>query len=157
MPSVLVAARALGNTGYEDPRELEEDSALARRIAEIRVEAAQRMHLGSDLATSTVPKIVLVAEPMAGGTIATRSFIPTRVHTSVGVLGAASIAAAVMTPGTVAHAVARQPDQRVIRIEHPSGFLDLDVDHSGDSIRTSVIRSARLLFDGTTYPRPSLR
>jgi len=149
MPSVIVRARDLGVHGDEDPADLEADEQLAARVREIRAAAVEAMGLDPDLDNSTVPKIVLVSPPADGGTISTRSFIPVRVHQAIGVLGAASVAAAVVTPGSVAADLADRTDGR-IRIEHPTGFLDLGV--SDD--RTTVVRTARLILDGTVYPAP---
>jgi 4-oxalomesaconate tautomerase len=49
-----------------------------------------------------------------------------------------------------------------MRIEHPSGFLEVDtsVDPGSDGVppaarRTAVVRTARKIFDGTVFPRPA--
>lgn len=154
MPSVIVRAADLGVRGDEEPAELEADEKLAARVHELRAAAVPAMGLDPDLEGTTVPKIVLVSPPRHGGTISTRSFIPVRVHQAIGVLGAASVAAAVVTPGGVAADLAEVRDGRV-RIEHPTGFLDLAVDAGGDEIaRTTVIRTARMILDGTVFPAP---
>lgn len=158
MPSVIVRASDLGVRGDEDPADLEADEKLTARVREVRVAAVEAMGLDADLDRTTVPKIVLVAAPAHGGSISTRSFIPVRVHQAIGVLGAASVAAAVATPGSVAAHVAAPAVARDghIRIEHPTGFLDLSVEDSGGGIaRTTVVRTARLILDGTVFPAPS--
>ena len=48
-----------------------------------------------------------VSAPRHGGAIATRTFIPHRVHEAIGVFGAVSVATACMTPGSVAAQVAK--------------------------------------------------
>lgn len=159
MPSVVVRAVDLGLIGTETPAELEADETLGRRIAEIRAAAAHVMGIGPDLAALTTPKIVLVSPPTRGGTITTRSFIPLRVHQAIGVLGAATVAAAIRLPGSVAHDVAEVPDVRSpLRIEHPTGFLDVNVTmdpREGNSVAsTTVIRTARMILDGVVYPAP---
>ncbi len=160
MPSALVRARDLGLTGAETPAELEADERLCRRIAQIRAGAAQAMGIGPDLAALTTPKIVLLSPPRHGGSVSTRSFIPLRVHQAIGVLGAASVAAAVRLPGTVAQGLSHSPVPReAIRIEHPTGFLDLGVTTApGDSssiTSTTIIRTARMIMDGTVHPGPA--
>ncbi|WP_316775933.1 4-oxalomesaconate tautomerase [Streptomyces sasae] len=160
MPTVLIAAGALGVTGYEDPKDLEEDLALADRLHEIRLAAGKSMGLG-DVETATVPKLSLLAPPRHGGAVTTRTFIPVRCHTSIGVLGAASVAAGLRLPGGVGEGIARLPDHGDrVRIEHPTGFLEIDV--SVDPVsggtppaarRTAVVRTARKIFDGTVFPR----
>ena len=59
------------------------------------------MNLG-DVARKTVPKMCLVSAPRHGGSIATATFIPHRVHEAIGVLGAVSVATACVIPGSVA-------------------------------------------------------
>ncbi|MFF4536053.1 4-oxalomesaconate tautomerase [Streptomyces aureus] len=162
MPTVLIAADSLGVTGYEDPGDLEEDLALADRLRSIHLEAGKLMGLG-DVESATVPKLTLLAPPRDGGAVTTRTFIPVRCHTSIGVLGAASVAAGLRVEGGVGHAVAHLPGHGDrLRIEHPSGFLDIEagVDHGlgGDppvARRTAVVRTARKIFDGTVFPRPA--
>jgi 4-oxalomesaconate tautomerase len=63
------------------------------------------MNLG-DVTEASVPKLTLVAAPRAGGTIATRTFIPHRCHASLGVLGAVTVATACALPGGPAHELA---------------------------------------------------
>ncbi|MER6463238.1 4-oxalomesaconate tautomerase [Streptomyces sp. NPDC001288] len=160
MPTVLVAARDLDVTGYETPGDLEEDRTLAGRLHEIRLAAGELMGLG-DVCGATVPKLSLLAPPRAGGAVSTRTFIPVRCHTSIGVLGAASVAAGLRLPGGAGEGIARLPDRGDrIRLEHPTGFLDIDisVDPGAGGAppaarRTAVVRTARKIFDGTVFPR----
>ncbi|MEU1297469.1 4-oxalomesaconate tautomerase [Streptomyces sp. NPDC005840] len=162
MPTVLVPAAALGATGYERPQDLEEDAALAGRLRAIRLEAGRLMGLG-DVTSATVPKLSLLAPPRADGAVTTRTFIPVRCHTSIGVLGAASVAAGLRLPGGVGEGIARLPGTGDrVRVEHPTGYLDIDTDvdpGSGDTPpaarRTAVVRTARKIFDGTVFPVPA--
>ena len=156
MPVVLINAADLGITGTESPADLEDDSGLAARLAKIRAQAGKSMGF-DDVSTLTVPKMTLVSPPTMGGTLNTRTFIPVRCHTSIGVLGALTVAAAAKIAGTVAHAVAAATDDSV-RIEHPTGFFDCDVTAATDCVtdaptvtRSAVIRTARKLFDGNTF------
>ena len=162
MPVVLIPAVALDVTGYETPAELEENAPLAARLREIRLAAGKLMGLG-DVEHTTIPKLSLLAPPRGGGAVMTRTFIPVRCHTSIGVLGAASVAAGLLVPGGVGEGIAEIPAQSDrIRIEHPSGFLDIETSvdaGSEDSApvvrRTAVVRTARKIFDGTVFPRPA--
>jgi 4-oxalomesaconate tautomerase len=158
MPVVLIPAAALKVTGYETPRDLEEDVALADRLREIRLAAGRLMGLG-DVEGATVPKLTLLAPPRDGGAVTTRTFIPVRCHTSIGVLGAASVAAGLRVPG-VGEGIAHLPGGERVRVEHPTGFLEVDVqvDPGSDGTpavvrRTAVVRTARKIFDGTVFPR----
>jgi 4-oxalomesaconate tautomerase len=155
MPVVVLAAADLGKTGRETPEALEADTALKKRIERIRLELGPRMNLG-DVAKKTVPKMTLVAPPAAGGTLATRSFIPHRVHEAIGVLGAVSVATAAATAGSVAARVAAAAPGGRFQIEHPTGFftVEMEVEPDGEAVRvrrSALLRTARKLMAGTVY------
>ncbi|GEK79092.1 4-oxalomesaconate tautomerase [Agrococcus baldri] len=154
MPTVVLRASDLGITGEETPAELEADHALRETLERIRLEAGPRMGLG-DVRHATVPKLTMVAAPRAGGAVSTRTFIPHRCHTSIGVLGAASVAVAALLPGSVAAGLAVPPAGPRLRIEHPTGALEVEVELDGRQVlRTAIVRTARPIMDGTVYPRP---
>jgi 4-oxalomesaconate tautomerase len=173
MPVVVVAATDLGCTGYESVAELEVDADLVARVQVLRIKAGELMGLG-DVSATTVPKVSLVAAPADGGAICTRTFIPLRVHESIGVLGAVSVATAVLLEGAVGHdlavlrpateagvpgSVGAPAGRAQLDIEHPSGSLgvEVEVDAGCDPprvLRSGVVRTARKLFDGTVFPRP---
>ena len=161
MPSVLMRAADLGLIGDESPHELEADGDLADRLKGLRVEAAKIMGLG-DVSDTTVPKLVLLSPPRAGGVISTRSFLPVRVHTSIGVLGALTVGAGVLAEGSVGHELAALPlPGDPLRIEHPTGHFDVDIgvelSPDGFTVTTSAaLRTARKIFDGRVFPRPRL-
>jgi 4-oxalomesaconate tautomerase len=160
MPVVVVAATSLGKTGYESIQELESDEELNKKVQELRLEAGKAMGLG-DVSGTTVPKISLVAAPRTdNGTVSTRTFIPVRVHESIGVLGAVSVGTAIMIPGAVGSDLAATPPEGSHRlsIEHPSGALQVEVELDASTtppavLRSGVVRTARKLFDGTAFPR----
>ena len=158
MPVVVAAASSFGKTGRESIADLEADAELNRRVQELRLAAGKAMGLG-DVSATTVPKISLVAAPAHGGTIATRTFIPVRVHQSIGVLGAVSVGTAIMVPGAVGSdlAVVAAGSPR-LAVEHPSGALGVEIELDLATtpptvIRSGVVRTARKLFDGTVFPR----
>lgn len=160
MASVIVRAADLGLEGGERPAEIEANERVVAKVSEIRAAAFPLMGIEGSLENATTPKIVLVSAPAEGGAIRTRSFIPSRVHEAIGVLGAASVAAAVRLPGTVARALADQPPTgRALRVEHPTGFFDLFVDLiPGDAPEIGparVIRTARMIMDGRVHARAS--
>jgi 4-oxalomesaconate tautomerase len=158
MPVVVVAASSFGKTGQESVAELEGDQELNRRVRELRLEAGKAMGLG-DVSATTVPKISLVAPPAHGGAISTRTFIPVRVHESIGVLGAVSVGTAIMIGGAVGSDLGVvTPGSPRLAIEHPSGALAVEVELDTSVtppavLRSGVVRTARKLFDGTVYPR----
>lgn len=157
MPVVVVAAASFGKTGQESIAELEGDAELNKRVQELRLEAGKAMGLG-DVSGTTVPKISLVAPPARGGTIGTRTFIPVRVHESIGVLGAVSVGTAIVVPGAVGHDLAVLDGGSRLAVEHPSGALQVEVELDTAVtpprvIRSGVVRTARKLFDGFVFPR----
>jgi 4-oxalomesaconate tautomerase len=157
MPVVVVRAADLGRTGYESPAELAADAELGERVQSIRVQAGKLMGLG-DVTAGSVPKTTLVAAPRAGGAISTRTFIPVHPHPAIGVLGAVSVLTAALIDGAVGHELLVRPDGGPFAVEHPSGALQVDVELGpGDPPtvrRSTVIRTARPLFDGIAFPRP---
>ena len=107
------------------------------------------MELG-DVTKKTVPKMTLVSEPLNGGLLNTRSFIPHRVHASLGVFALSLLGTACVIPNTVAASLAHLPDGGIYKIEHPSGCskVSLEFDDNGVIGRTGIIRTARKLMDG---------
>jgi 4-oxalomesaconate tautomerase len=157
MPVVLLTAGEFGVVGTETPEELEANDDLGIAVERIRLEAGRRMGLG-DVSTQTVPKMVLLSRPRHGGAVSTRTFIPSRVHPAIGVLMAASVAAALQVPGTVGTQFSAPRDDDAMGIEHPSGTLlsrvHVELDAAGTWRASSRSqRTARKLFDGVVYPR----
>ena len=158
MPVVVVAASELGRTGYETVADLEADYLLNAEVETLRLGAGELMGLG-DVTETSVPKISLVSAPADGGTICTRTFIPVRVHDSIGVLGAVSVTTALLLDGAAGHDLAAiEPGQKRFDIEHPTGHLQVEVEVDTSRtpprvIRSGVVRTARKLLDGTVFPR----
>ncbi|MGQ2904442.1 MAG: 4-oxalomesaconate tautomerase [Neoaquamicrobium sediminum] len=155
MPCVVLRAQDLGITGYEEPTELEANVALRERLETIRLKAGPMMNLG-DVAQKSVPKLTLVAPPRNGGAISTRTFIPHRCHSSIGVLGAVSVATACLLPGSPAAALANVLEdghRRALSIEHPTGEMTVlaTLDDSGAVVSAAILRTARKLFDGMVF------
>ncbi|WDK31920.1 4-oxalomesaconate tautomerase [Xanthomonas campestris] len=154
MPCVVLRASDVGIRGDEDRATLDADVALKARLETLRLQAGPLMRLG-DVATATVPKLMLVSAPRNGGAITVRSFIPHRCHASIGVLGAVTVATACLLPGTPAHALAQLPGgtTQQLEIEHPSGASSclIALDAHGNVVRAAVVRTARKLFDGVLF------
>lgn len=163
MPVVILDAAQFGKSGTESPQALEADEELKARIEALRLELGRRMNLG-DVTNKTVPKMCLVSAPREGGVIATRTFIPHRVHEAIGVLGAVSVATACMLPGSVAAQIAdieAGDGERRLDVEHPTGFftVDIDVSTAGGTVevrRAALLRTARLIMRGEIFVPASL-
>ena len=157
MPVVILDAADLGITGYESPETLEANADFTDRLEHIRLQAGKLMGLG-DVSTKTVPKMTLVSAPCGDGALNTRTFIPFRCHTSIGVLGAITVGTAARIQGSVAQRLSRATEGNVVRIEHPTGFFDVEIDvrqdDSGDVQveYAAALRTARKLFDGRVFP-----
>jgi len=154
MPCVVMKAADVGITGYETREELDANTALKARIEAIRLAVGPAMNLG-DVRDKSVPKMMLVAPPIAGGALCVRSFIPHRAHATLGVLGAVSVATACLIPGTPAAQVAQVPagPRKTLSVEHPTGEMScvLEVDESGAVVTAALLRTARKLMDGVVF------
>jgi 4-oxalomesaconate tautomerase len=157
MPVVVMRAADLGVTGYESKAELDANEVLKGRLEAIRLKTGPKMNLG-DVTQKTVPKMCLIAPPINGGFVHTRTFIPHVCHAAIGVLGAVSTATACLLPGSVAGDIAHSPagGRTILSIEHPSGEIsvDLDVVMDGDTLvirKSGTLRTARLISRGEVY------
>jgi 4-oxalomesaconate tautomerase len=153
MPLVLLRATDVGRSGYEEVAGLNADVELKTRIERLRLACGQAMGLG-DVGPKNYPKMTLIAPPRAGGSLATRSFIPHVCHDAIGVLAAVTVGTACVLPGTVCEGIARVPAGTVKRIsvEHPTGefSVELEVDPADprNVTRAALLRTARLLMRG---------
>jgi 4-oxalomesaconate tautomerase len=160
MPVVVMAAEDTGITGHEPCAELEANTELRTLLETVRLAAGPLMNLG-DVSDKPVPKLTLVASPVDGGTLCTRTFIPHRCHDAIGVLGAISVAASARLPGTTAAGLAIfGSDPSTVVLEHPSGIFETNIELAVvDGVpgveRAGIIRTARKLMDGVVFPRPA--
>ncbi len=152
MPLVIVRATDLGVHGDESAAQLDADEALKRRIEALRLRVSERVGLG-DVREKNYPKMTLVSPPIAGGDIATRSFIPHVCHEAIGVLAAVTVGTACVLEGSIAHEVAAPfvgGSERKVSVEHPTGefSVTLGLDVQGNVVRAGLLRTARLLMRG---------
>lgn len=157
VPMVLIPATALGKQGNETKQQLDADVNLLARIESIRLQAAVKMGLG-DATGKVLPKVSLLSKPKNGGTITSRYFVPNNCHAAHAVTGAICVAAATMLPGTITDPLVDRPDSDTpeIKIEHPSGAIDLVLNLGStqdglDIKRAGLVRTARKLFRGELY------
>jgi 4-oxalomesaconate tautomerase len=154
MPCVVMRAADLGVTGEEPPEALEANDALRASLEKIRLKAGPLMNLG-DVAETSVPKMTMVSPPRSGGAISTRTFIPHRCHSSIGVLGAVSVATACLLAEGPAASLAATGEgrERALPIEHPTGEMTVvaTLDENGNVTRAAILRTARKLFDGRIF------
>ncbi|WP_433797702.1 PrpF domain-containing protein [Actinoplanes sp. CA-252034] len=143
VPLALAEAAGLGVTGHETPTRLEYDERLRHRVGRLR-------RLATEL-IGTEPTMCLLAPPADGGSLSTRTLLPHRVHAAIGIRAAVGVGAAATRPGSVAARLLRDADRAVVppgllRLEHPTGFLDVVPG-------SSVVSTARLVLDGRLFAR----
>jgi 4-oxalomesaconate tautomerase len=156
MPCVVMRAADFGITGQESPAELEVDAALCARIEAIRLAAGSLMNLG-DVTEKSVPKMVLASKPLGSGLVMTRSWIPHRVHKSLGVFAAVTVATAALTKGSAIAelAPAADPEQTHFSVEHPAGQAEVLLRRDADGNVTScgLTRTARKIMEGRVFTK----
>lgn len=157
MPMVMMRAADLGKTGYEGKAEIDSDAALLARIEAIRSIAGERMGLG-DVSAKVIPKVGLLAPPRGDGDITSRYFVPHELHAAHAVSGAICVASACLLEGSVAGRIAHisRTGRERVRIEHPSGWIDVVLETEGQGADTRIaragaLRTARKLFAGHVF------
>jgi 4-oxalomesaconate tautomerase len=153
MPLVMMRAADLNRTGYESVADLNADTELKAKLEALRLHCGELMGLG-DVTSKTYPKMCLIAPPKAGGSIATRCFIPHVCHDAIGVLAAVTVGTACVLEGSVTRGIAVVPPGNVktISVEHPTGEfsveLGIDPANPQNVTRAALLRTARLLMRG---------
>jgi len=156
MPMVIIDATLLGKHGDETPAELDADKDFLRKLEALRLRAGMAMGLG-DVSDKVIPKPVLVSLPSDGGTLKVRYFMPHNCHRALAITGSIGLATACVSEGTVVAKLlgaSGEPRLQQVRIEHPSGSIQVALAYVGDNgqtIRASVVRTARRLFSGEVY------
>jgi 4-oxalomesaconate tautomerase len=153
MPMVILRAADFGLTGYESVEELNGDAPFRARLEALRLASGPLMGLG-DVAARSYPKMCLVAPPTAGGSVATRCFIPHVCHEAIGVLAAVTVASACVLDGSVTKGIAQLPGglRKTVSVEHPTGEfsveLELDAQDGQKVARAALLRTARPIMRG---------
>jgi len=153
MPLVIFKASDIGRTGSESVAELNSDTELKSKIEALRLQVSLLMGLG-DVKTKNYPKMTLIAPPVNGGSLTTRSFIPHVCHDAIGVLAAVTVGTACVLKGSVCEGVAviGEHDSVVVSVEHPTGEfsveLGLDPQNNQSVTRAALLRTARLIMKG---------
>ncbi len=161
MPLVIFKASDVGRTGYESVAELNADTELKMRLEALRIQTGHLMGLG-DVSSKNYPKMTLIAPPRAGGSIATRSFIPHVCHDAIGVLAAVTVGTACVLKGSVCEGVALLPQagDPTVSVEHPTGefsvALGLDPANPQNVTKAALLRTARLIMKGEVMLPTSL-
>ncbi len=154
MPCVILRAGDMGIRGAETPQELDANNELRQKLERLRLACGPLMNLG-DVRGKTVPKMTIVSNPLNGGAISTRSFIPHHCHKSIGVLAAVSVATACLLRGSTAYGISQcgNGKERYLSVEHPSGEMTVvaTLDANAQIETTAILRTARKLMDGEIF------
>lgn len=156
MPTAFISAQDVGVTGYEKRETLNTNKYLISKLQKIREQASQAMGLGSATG-KVIPKIALVAPPKADGHIAIRYFTPSDCHPAIAVSAGFCLSIGCFIEGTVMNGVYPAKiatGDLTVNIENPSGITPIVVNFpNGDveQVQGKVIRTARLLFNGSVY------
>lgn len=154
MPVVIARAEDFGLTAAETPAELDANAGFAAHREIIRQKAGLAMGMG-DVSGSVTPKFAILGAARQGGMASARYFMPATCHPTMAVTGAQCIATALLLPGGIASGLVPAPPSSPaqIRLEHPSGHIDVLVDYAleGDRLdinHAGLVRTARLLARG---------
>jgi 4-oxalomesaconate tautomerase len=162
MPVVLISASELGKTGYETCEELSNDQIFRSKLESIRLKVGPLMNLG-DVTNRVVPKMTIVSKALNGGNINTRTFIPHVCHSSIGVLGAVSVASACLYEECITSTVYDNSNKlnKKISVEHPSGefSVELTCEKINNKLvikKAGLLRTARLISKGEAFPHQEI-
>lgn len=162
MPVVLINASELEISGYESCEELTGNNKFRDKLESIRLKAGPLMNLG-DVSNRVVPKMTIVSKAINGGDINTRTFIPHNCHSSIGVLGAVSVASACLYDDCITKVICDIPEglNKKISVEHPSGEFSVeltceDVENELVIKKAGLLRTARIISKGEAYPHQEL-
>lgn len=175
-PVVFVKAQDIGLRGTETTEEIDNRPDLLALLEEIRGKAATLLGMVDEWQhaakiTPGVPKVAMVAPAQSytdlyGRTMkeqqidfVARIMSMGRCHPAYALTGAIATGAAAALPGTVVQQLAdfKQAKQRTIRIGHPSGVIEVEVETERKEeeiphiLRASASRTARRLAEGTLY------
>ena len=154
---MLARAKDFGLTGKEDKAFFANNKTLMAKIESIRQEAGRMAGMG-DVSEIVLPKVGLLLKPQAGGNIKSMYLTPHSLHPAHAVSGAVCIGTACKAKGTIAAELANVNEETTenIILEHPSGFIPVTIEVSGEGANFNVekagtMRTARKIMDGFVY------
>lgn len=158
MPMVIANAASFGKSGHESHTALMADGDFMTHVEQIRRLAALKMGMG-DVSDSVIPKFAIASDARADGHFSSRYFTTAgKCHPAYAVSGSICAATCAALPGSTVNDVTNEdtrfPD--LVRIEHPSGVIDVALNLNRDEdtfevLSGGILRTARRLFAGTVY------
>lgn len=170
-PAVFVASSSAGLDGTESPAEIEANPTALSILGEIRALAAVRLGLAQDVmlageASPLKPIVMLVSRPATKPLqpdqslhISSRAFVMGRIPDALPGSGALCLATAARVPGSVVRSATVTSDGGRLRIGHPSGHIDIQIEVEATSsgpdpilVRSvTMARTARPIMDGRVF------
>lgn len=170
IPTIFVNAEALGYTGTELQKHINEDGKALAMFENIRAHGAVRMGLIKDIAEAATrqhtPKVAFVAPPASYVSssgkpvdvgdidLLVRALSMGMLHHAMMGTAAVAIGTAAAIEGTLVNRAAGGGTRTEVRFGHPSGTLRVGAEASNASgewvvTRAIMSRSARVLMEGT--------
>lgn len=169
---VILRARDVGLTGYEQPEDIENRSELMLKLAEIRIAGSQAMKISRSreeaLSKAQVPFIALVSEAKTFLSASQVQILAEDMDFNARVISAGQphralpltitlcLAVAAKTKGSIACEMMKSHDKEKVRIGMPSGVLTAGaiIDENSDVVKPlsgAFFRTARKLFKGEVF------
>ncbi|MEG2382321.1 MAG: PrpF domain-containing protein [Oscillospiraceae bacterium] len=179
IPTVFINANALNMLGTETPAEIEGNLALMKKIEEIRGRCAQMIGLTKDWHNSShdcpyAPFFAIVSnsadyrtfdgKDVSGKDIdlVSRLLFMQKMHKTHPGTGTVCMSTAARIPGSIVYDVLsdRAKSNKKIIIGHPAGIIpvvsELEIKDNQYILHTAaILRTARIIMDGTVYVRKS--
>ena len=169
-PCIFVRASDIGMKGDEKPADVNGNKSFMELIDNIRVASCAKMKLTDWELKSPTPFVVFVAPPkdyvdhLTGKTIKAeeidflaRMIILGEMHQTYAGSVSCVTGMAGVVPGSVVFEIAKpKPEQKIIRLGHPAGVIDVEAecDVTPDGItarRVTYSRTARRIMEGYVY------
>lgn len=170
-PMVFVRAKDLGLTGIETPKEIDSDQRILDILEDIRTTASVKMGIAPDKETAhekikAVPMVAFVSSPqtykshITGETIqaddvdfVSRDMFMGIMHKTYSGTASVCTGCAAVTPGTIVNeAMGKTVTKGMIRIGHPGGVLECDMNVADSKISKAAYgRTARRIMKGSVY------
>lgn len=176
-PMVFVCAKELNLRGIETPAEVDSNPDLLKLLETIRAIAGVKMGLAGDVEelkkkSPGLPMLAVVSSSQdykdftSGELVASteidfvsRLMFMQIMHKTYAGTAAVCTACAAKIPGSIVNEVTEKPEvKKVIRIGHPAGVFEVEVDAKYDNgqteiTRAAIDRTARRIMDGYVYVR----
>ncbi|MDY4323360.1 PrpF domain-containing protein [Pectobacterium brasiliense] len=156
VPCVIIRAKEAGIRGDEDYRTLVTDKTYTETMTELRIKASLMMKFCQDenearFVRANIPDVIIISPTQNGLTGITARYVSSdRPHRAAPVTSSMALAAACCIEGTIASGICSFEKVGEVLIHHPAGIMavEAEVTATADILRTSVIRTMRIIMKG---------